>query len=94
MVLEMVDIEDAIAKILKIEHISSYEFKEIEIDDLKTVYFIFKQNINIIKDTVQNASIEPIAFIYKINDEYYLFYLNNKKIQKKVIKEFVLKCLK
>ncbi len=90
----MVDIEDIIAKILKIDNISSYEFSEVKIDDLKTAYFIFKQKINLINDNVENASIKPIAFIYRINDEYYLFYLNNEKIQNKVIKNFVFKCLK
>ena len=46
----MVDIEDIIAKILKIDNISSYEFSEVKIDDLKTAYFIFKQKINLINE--------------------------------------------
>lgn len=89
----MDDIEDIIAKILKTDNIGSFEFKEVKIDDERTVYFIFKENITTINEYITNANIRPIAFIYHVDDEYYLYYFSEERIQKKVIKEFVLKYL-
>ena len=71
-----------------IENIDEIRFKKIEINPYKVIYFIFHENQKIVQGKLTSGSIEPEAFILKMDEEYYYCPLNDKKFDENLVKEF------
>ena len=81
-------IKEMIDDMLNIENIDEIRFKKIEINPDKIIYFIFHENQKIVQGKLTSGSIEPEAFILKMDEEYYYCPLNDKKFDENLVKEF------
>ena len=84
----MDNLKDIIDEIFEIENIDEIRFKSIEINPDKIIYFIFHENQKIVKGQLTSGSIEPEAFILKMDDEYYYCPLNDKEFDENIVKKF------
>ena len=81
-------IKEMIDDMLNIENIDEIRFKKIEINPDKVIYFIFHENQKIVQGKLTSGSIEPEAFILRMDEEYYYCPLNDKKFDENLVKEF------
>ena len=81
-------IKEMIDDMFNIENIDKIRFKKIEINPNKIIYFIFHENQKIVHGKLTSGSIEPEAFILKMDEEYYYCPLNDKKFDENLVKEF------
>ena len=81
-------IKEMIDDMFNIENIDKIRFKKIEINPHKIIYFIFHENQKIVQGKLTSGSIEPEAFILKMDEEYYYCPLNDKKFDENLVKEF------
>lgn len=81
-------IKEMIDDMFNIENIDEIRFKSIEINPHKIIYFIFHENQKIVQGKLTSGSIEPEAFILKMDKEYYYCPLNDKKFDENLVKEF------
>ena len=81
-------IKEMIDGMLNIENIDAIRFKKIEINPDKVIYFIFHENQKIVQGKLTSGSIEPEAFILRMDEEYYYCPLNDKKFDENLVKEF------
>ena len=81
-------IKEMIDDMFNIENIDEIRFKKIEINSNKIIYFIFHENQKIVQGKLTSGSIEPEAFILKMDEEYYYCPLNDKKFDENLVKEF------
>ena len=81
-------IKEMIDDMFNIENIDEIRFKKIEINPNKIIYFIFHENQKIVQGKLTSGSIEPEAFILKMDKEYYYCPLNDKKFDENLVKEF------
>ena len=81
-------IKEMIDDMFNIENIDEIRFKEIEINPNKIIYFIFHENQKIVQGKLTSGSIEPEAFILKMDEEYYYCPLNDNKFDENLVKEF------
>ena len=84
----MDNLKNIIDEIFRIEKINEIQFKRVEINQHKIIYFIFHRNIKLINEDLTSASIKPEAFILKMDEEYYYCPLNNKELDENLVKEF------
>jgi hypothetical protein len=87
-VLEMDSISKMIDDIFNIENINEIQFKTIEINPNKTIYFIFHKNYKIYNGQITSGSIKPKAFILKIDEEYHYCPINKEEFDENLVKEF------
>lgn len=84
----MDNLKNIIDDIFRIENINEIQFKRVEINQNKIIYFIFHRNLKLINEDLTSASINPEAFILKMDEEYYYCPLNNKELDENLVKEF------
>lgn len=85
----MVEFEESIGKVIKIKKIQQTHFKKIELTPMKTIYFIFQDQINILNGHVTSGNISPVGFIFAASSDFYYCSLNGEKMDESVIKKFV-----
>lgn len=84
----MDSISKMIDDIFNIENINEIQFKTIEINPNKTIYFIFHKNYKIYNGQITSGSIKPKAFILKIDEEYHYCPINKEEFDENLVKEF------
>lgn len=84
----MDNLKNIIDDIFRIENIDDIQFKRVEVNQTKIIYFIFHRNLKLINEDLTSASINPEAFILKMDGEYYYCPLNNKELDENLVKEF------
>lgn len=84
----MDNFEKIIDDIFNIGNIDKIQFKTIEINPNKTIYFIFHKNYKIYGGQITSGIIKPKAFILKIDEEYHYCPINNKEFDENLVKEF------
>ena len=89
----MDNLKNVLDYIIDSDKIKENQFKEIELTPDKTIYFISKNTTIIIKGKISSKTVKPKGFILKMGDEYYYSPLDNKILEKSIIKEFVEKFL-
>lgn len=87
----MDNLENLMKDIFKMEIIDEILFKKIRISPNKTIYFAFKESQKIFQNRLTSASLEPICFILKIDEEYHYCPLNDNEFDENIVKEFVAK---
>ncbi len=78
------EIFDEIRRSFKIKLITSIRFKEV-----CGFTFVFKETINIVRNTISSAEIKPLGIIYSENGEYYFAPLENISNIEEIVKEYV-----
>lgn len=86
--LEMDKVKEMINDIFNIENIDEIRFKTIEINPHKIIYFIFHENCKIVDGRLISGSVEPKAFILKMDEEYYYCPLDDEKFDENLVKKF------
>ena len=89
----MDNFKEAIYSICEIEEINEINFKTIEISGDKTIYFAVEKSQKMMFGKLASATMNVVAFILKINDEYHYCALNDKEYDENIVKEFVKECL-
>ena len=85
----MDNLENLMKDMFKMEIIDEILFKKIRISPNKTIYFAFKESQKIFQNRLTSASLEPICFILKIDEEYHYCPLNDNEFDENIVKEFV-----
>ena len=85
----MDNLNNTLHQIFKVENTDEILFKKVEITNDKIIFFAFKKIQVIVRGKLSSASIEPVGFILKMDDEYHYCQLNDDKIDEKVINEFL-----
>ena len=89
----MDNFKEDIKSIFEIEEINKIKFKTIEISPDKTIYFAVCESEKRMFGKISSATLEPKAFILKMGDEYNYCSLNDKKLDKNIVIEFLEKCM-
>ena len=89
----MDNFKEDIKSIFEIEEIDEIKFKTIEISPDNTIYFAVCESEKRMFGKISSATLEPEAFILKMGDEYHYCSLNDKKLDKNIVLEFLEKCL-
>ncbi len=89
----MDNFKEDIKSIFEIEENDKIKFKIIEISPDKTIYFAVCESEKKMFGKLSSATLEPKAFILKMNDEYHYCPLNNEKFDENIVMEFLEKCL-
>ena len=85
----MAEFEELRNKLFEIKKIHNTQFKKVELTSMRTIYFIFQDQINIINGHVTSGSITPVGFILEADSEFYYCNLNGEKMDENIIKKFV-----
>lgn len=89
----MDNFKDDIKSMFEIEEIDEIRFKSVEISPDKTIYFTVRESHKMMFEKLTSATLDVVAFILKINEEYYYHALNNEKYDENIVKKFVKECL-
>lgn len=85
----METLEDDLKYIFEIEENDEIKFKSIEIASDEIIYFAVRESQKMMLGNLASVTLDPVAFILKINDEYHYCPLNGEKFDENIVKEFV-----